>query len=98
MALTHVAVLPGVAFDRSGARLGHGRGYYDRFLHRWEAARRARGLSGSARYIALALECQLLEHIPAAHHDVPLHAVVGPRGHHVAPAAAAATALHSANA
>jgi len=60
-------VVPGVAFDRQGARLGHGKGYYDHLLHRARAE--------TAR-IALAYECQMFPRIPSLPHDVPMHAVV----------------------
>ncbi len=54
-------VVPGVAFDRRGARMGHGFGYYDKLL---EHART------DAPLIALAFECQLFEEIPTAPHDI----------------------------
>jgi 5-formyltetrahydrofolate cyclo-ligase len=54
-------MVPGVAFDRSGARMGHGFGYYDKLL---EHARMNTPL------VALAFECQLFEEIPTQAHDV----------------------------
>ena len=53
--------VPGVAFDRRGGRMGHGKGYYDKLL---ENAR------PDAALVALAFECQLFEEIPAAAHDI----------------------------
>ncbi len=53
--------VPGVAFDRNGGRMGHGKGYYDKLL---ENAR------PDAALVALAFECQLFAEIPAAAHDV----------------------------
>lgn len=62
-----VALVPGVAFDRQGNRLGHGAGYYDRLLAE---------LSPSACLIGLAYECQLVEAIPHEPHDVGMDLVV----------------------
>lgn len=56
-----LVVVPGVAFDRRGARMGHGFGYYDKLLHR---ARRDTPL------VALAFECQLFEELPTESHDI----------------------------
>ncbi len=67
--LTSIAafVVPGVAFDRSGGRVGWGRGYYDATL----AAASARALR-----IGVAFDIQLMEQVPSDPHDAPLHHVV----------------------
>ena len=56
-----LVMVPGVAFDRSGARMGHGKGYYDKLL---EHAR------PDTPCVALAFECQLFDEIPTQDHDV----------------------------
>jgi 5-formyltetrahydrofolate cyclo-ligase len=56
-----LVMVPGVAFDRRGARMGHGKGYYDKLL---EHARAETPL------VALAFECQLFPGIPVQAHDV----------------------------
>lgn len=59
-------VVPGVAFDRSGSRVGFGKGYYDRALA---------GKKG--RIVALAYEFQVVdEEIPIDGHDVRVSAIV----------------------
>lgn len=55
-------VVPGVAFDRSGHRLGRGRGYYDRLLARPEFSRAFR--------LGICYDVQLVDHVPFAAHDV----------------------------
>jgi len=60
-------MVPGVAFDRRGARAGHGKGYYDKLL---EHART------DAPLIALAFECQLFDEIPVEKHDVFMDKIV----------------------
>ncbi len=60
-------MVPGVAFDRRGARMGHGKGYYDKLL---EHARLDTPL------VALAFECQLFEEIPVAHHDIFMDRII----------------------
>ena len=77
-----VCVVPAVAFSKDGGRLGHGRGYYDRYLSRWEEERRRKGLEGSAMYVGLGLDCQLVERLPFSDRDVRMHAVIGPHTHH----------------
>jgi 5-formyltetrahydrofolate cyclo-ligase len=59
-------IVPGLAFDRAGGRIGWGRGYYDATLVHAPAAMR----------IGLAFECQILEHVPREAHDAVLHYVV----------------------
>lgn len=53
-------VVPGLAFDAAGRRLGRGKGYYDRFLS---------GVGPSAYRVALAFETQRVEHVPVEPHD-----------------------------
>lgn len=65
-----LALLPGVAFDRRGGRLGHGRGYFDRLLAE---------LRPDAVRVGLAFECQLVEEVPMGPHDVRLDAIVTER-------------------
>ena len=64
-----LVIVPGVAFDTQGGRLGHGKGYYDRFLEGTSAFR-----------LALAFECQLLETVPTELHDVPMNAILSESG------------------
>lgn len=63
-------VAPGVAFDRQGNRLGHGRGYYDRLLVR------ARGVPA----IAVAFECQMVDRVPMSATDVRVDVVITEQG------------------
>jgi 5-formyltetrahydrofolate cyclo-ligase len=63
-------VVPGVAFDAAGNRLGFGRGYYDRAL----AARPA------ALRVGLAHSFQLLESLPRREGDEPVDWIVTPDG------------------
>lgn len=60
-------MVPGVAFDRSGARMGHGKGYYDKLL---EHARPDTPLA------ALAFECQLFPEIPVQAHDIYMDQII----------------------
>ncbi|MBX9682057.1 MAG: 5-formyltetrahydrofolate cyclo-ligase [Gemmataceae bacterium] len=58
---------PGVAFDRTGARMGHGFGYYDKLL---QHARK------DASLVALAFECQLFPEIPTQSHDIFMDKII----------------------
>lgn len=61
-----VFVVPGLAFDRAGGRIGWGHGHYDATL-----AAAPRALT-----IGIAFECQLVDEVPHDPHDVRLHFVV----------------------
>ena len=56
-------VVPGVAFDRTGNRLGMGAGYYDRFFSRTRHSVR----------LGLAWDCQITLDLPREMHDVRMH-------------------------
>jgi len=62
-----LVLMPGVAFDASFSRLGHGKGYYDRFLSHYSALAPVRGWS-MPTLLALGFQQQLL---PAG--EVPVH-------------------------
>lgn len=63
-------VVPGVAFDRSGRRIGYGRGYYDRTLHR---------LEGTGRLVGFGFDFQLVDEIVGEPHDVALDLIITER-------------------
>ena len=54
-------VVPGVAFDRCGNRLGRGRGFYDRFLQHQ-----------TAETVGTCFDFQLVEQVPTEPNDIPL--------------------------
>jgi len=66
----------GVGFDRRGARLGHGAGFYDRAL----AFRRQRRHWHGPRLVALAYSFQVVPFIPVTEHDVFMDFIVTERG------------------
>jgi 5-formyltetrahydrofolate cyclo-ligase len=60
-------LVPGVAFDARGRRLGRGRGHYDATLA---------GLPASARRVGLAFELQIVSAVPQEPHDALLDTIV----------------------
>ena len=62
-----VVILPGLAFDRDGYRLGQGGGHYDRFLAR-------PGLR--ALLVGLGFHFQVVDRVPRDRNDRPVHLVV----------------------
>jgi len=62
-----LVMVPGTAFDLRGARMGQGKGYYDRLL----ASARP-----NAPLVGMAFECQIFDEIPVAAHDVFMDAVL----------------------
>ena len=62
-----LVIMPGVAFDRSGNRVGYGGGYYDKFLSE---------INSDIPTIALAYDIQILEEVPSEKHDIKVHMVI----------------------
>jgi len=60
-----LVIVPGVAFDRTGNRLGRGGGYYDKFL-----------AGANATKIGLAFSSQIVDDVPVEAHDVPVDYVI----------------------
>jgi len=55
-----IAIIPGIAFDEKGGRIGTGRGYYDRLIPK---------LAITTRKVALTLEEQIIPQVPMESHD-----------------------------
>ncbi len=61
-----LVIVPGIAFDMAGFRLGYGKGFYDKFLSN------KRQLST----MALAFACQIVEELPSEPHDIKMDKIV----------------------
>jgi 5-formyltetrahydrofolate cyclo-ligase len=62
-----LVIVPGVAFGRDGARLGRGKGFYDRFL---------KDLPAGTKKVALAYDLQIIDDIPTTSRDIPVDIVI----------------------
>ncbi|WP_280844317.1 MULTISPECIES: 5-formyltetrahydrofolate cyclo-ligase [unclassified Streptomyces] len=71
-----VVLLPGLAVDGRGMRLGRGGGSYDRVLARLERA------GARPALVVLLYDAEVVAHVPEEAHDRPVHAVVTPSGVH----------------
>jgi len=60
-------IVPGIAFDEKGNRLGFGKGYYDKFL---------KGISKKVPVVALAFEEQIGNKIHCEKHDISMHKII----------------------
>ena len=72
-------LVPGVAFDRSGSRLGYGKGFYDLFLSGLQNRRVKLGedyASQNPAIVGLAFSLQLVDSIPQDSWDVKMEKVV----------------------
>ncbi|XP_057443038.1 5-formyltetrahydrofolate cyclo-ligase, mitochondrial [Lotus japonicus] len=74
-------LLPGLAFDRTGRRLGRGGGYYDTFLESYQHLAKTRNWK-QPLLVALSYSQQILDEgvIPMTSSDVPVDALVTPAG------------------
>ena len=62
-----LVIVPGIAFDKKGNRLGRGKGYYDRFLNK---------LSSRTATIGLAFDFQILPSVPTTPRDVNVQEII----------------------
>ncbi|MFG2970488.1 5-formyltetrahydrofolate cyclo-ligase [Streptomyces sp. NPDC048288] len=69
-----VVLLPGLAVDTRGMRLGRGGGSYDRVLARLE------GAGAHPALVVLLYDTEVVDRVPAEAHDRPVQAVVTPSG------------------
>ena len=63
-----LVVVPAVAFDAKGRRLGRGGGFYDRFIKK----------QTHAVLVGVGYDFQLVENVPAARHDQRVHRIILP--------------------
>lgn len=61
-----IMVIPGIAFDEKGYRVGYGKGYYDRYLQENKVAQK----------ISLVLELQMIEKVPYDAYDIPVDMII----------------------
>lgn len=69
--LVDLVLVPGVAFDNRGYRIGYGAGYYDRFLER---------VRKETNKVALAFDLQIVEHAHEDSHDFPVQYILTESG------------------
>jgi len=62
-----ILVIPGVAFDLNGHRIGYGKGYYDKTIHR---------LEGHGKLVGLCYDFQLVDEILGEAHDVKMDLII----------------------
>lgn len=60
-----LCVVPGLAFDFSGHRIGYGKGYYDRFLHKYKC-----------KTVGFCYETDLVESINNSRYDIPVDSIL----------------------
>lgn len=64
-----IALIPGIAFDRTGARTGFGKGYYDKFLSDFSGVK-----------IGICYDFQLFDEIPSEKHDIRMDMIISEKG------------------
>ena len=63
---TALVLMPGMAFDKEGHRIGYGGGFYDKFLEK----------EPNHPTLALCYDFQMLEHLETEEHDIPVDVVI----------------------
>ncbi len=63
-------IVPGVAFNKQGYRIGFGGGYYDRYLENF-----------NGETLSLAFSLQILQELPIEKHDIPVQSIITEKEH-----------------
>ncbi len=63
--IADLIIIPGVAYDKKGNRIGHGKGYYDKFLSNVNTPK-----------FALAYDFQIVDDIPVTNNDIPVDVII----------------------
>lgn len=69
-----LVLVPGLAFDRNGGRMGYGGGYYDRFWERMSMLGERKGMHPI--WLGASFEAQLRDEVPGERHDLTLDGVI----------------------
>lgn len=72
-----LVLVPGLAFDALGNRLGRGKGYYDKYLKSLILGHQQQGLPPPV-LLGVCLSCQMVDAVPMADYDVKMTAVISP--------------------
>lgn len=67
-----ILIMPGIAFDARGGRVGHGGGFYDRYLQDYGEC--------ISHKVAIAYSLQILDQVPTDKFDIPVEAIVTEEG------------------
>jgi len=65
--LADLIIVPGIAFDETGKRIGYGKGFYDRALHH---------LEGKGKLVGFCYDCQVVDAITGEPHDVTMDLLI----------------------
>ncbi|KAJ3262538.1 hypothetical protein HK103_000067 [Boothiomyces macroporosus] len=73
-----LVIMPGLAFDKQGSRIGYGKGYYDKFLSRSFELARKNG-QPKPNTIAICLSAQMVDLVPTADYDIKPDYIITPQ-------------------
>jgi 5-formyltetrahydrofolate cyclo-ligase len=70
------ALIPGLAFDRHGGRLGYGGGYYDKLLSVTASVNKTHSETPALARLSAAFSCQIVDATPMTPHDVYISTII----------------------